>query len=107
MIALVSHCVLLSTVTGGSVQTIKSHHYVVENTEGPILTMMPRNISGRVRIAMVGAMTTEQQARCRKMYGADTARTKNCLEFLRENHASYKTVQWGTVDSDQAGILCS
>lgn len=65
-VALVLPCVSLSVVTGGACKTIKSHHYVVKNTEGAIVEMLPRDVSSRIRVAMVGSMTPVQAAACKK-----------------------------------------
>lgn len=89
-IALVSPCVSLSTVTGGKCRTIKLHNYVVRNTEGPITAMLPRNLSSRVRVTMVGSMTPTQVAICKKRYELDLARCRAFLEFLFENNREYR-----------------
>ncbi|KAE9069513.1 hypothetical protein PF006_g29559 [Phytophthora fragariae] len=51
-ISLVLPSVSLSVVTRGLCRTIKSHHYIVRNTEGPIVEMLPRDLSHRVRVTM-------------------------------------------------------
>ncbi|OWY98519.1 hypothetical protein PHMEG_00030701 [Phytophthora megakarya] len=66
VIALVLPCVLLSVVTGELCKTIISHLYVAHNTEGSIVEMLPRDLSGRVRVTMVGCMTPEQAVVCKK-----------------------------------------
>ncbi|ETM31727.1 hypothetical protein L914_20753 [Phytophthora nicotianae] len=53
-IALVSPCVALSTLTGGHCKGVESHHYIVKNTEGPVLGMLPRDLTNKVRVTMVG-----------------------------------------------------
>ncbi|ETP29388.1 hypothetical protein F442_21457 [Phytophthora nicotianae P10297] len=67
-IALVSPCVALSTLTGGHCKGVESHHYIVKNTEGPVLGMLPRDLTNKVRVTMVGVMISDQQAACRKSY---------------------------------------
>lgn len=54
IVALVSPCMSISTVTGGPCRTIKAHHYVVKNTEGPIVAMFPKDIADRVHVALIG-----------------------------------------------------
>lgn len=89
-IALLSPCMSLSTVTGGPCRVLKSHHYIVENTEGPIAEMLPRELRSRVRVAMVGSMTSAQKASCRRRYDLDIQRCRRTLEFLYANNREYK-----------------
>jgi hypothetical protein len=80
-------------VTGGRCRTIKSHHYVVQNTEGPIVEMLPRDLSGRVRVTMVGNMTKAQAAACKKRYEVNLPLCKRFLGFLRQNNREYHNSQ--------------
>jgi hypothetical protein len=89
-IALVSPCVSLSTVTGGPCRTIKSHHYIVRNTEGPIAEMLPRDVSTRVRITMVGCMTSAQVAACKTRYELNLPLCQSALRFLSVNNRVYR-----------------
>jgi hypothetical protein len=89
VVALVLPCVSLSVVTGGRCRTIKSHHYVVQNTEGPIVEMLPRDLSGRMRVTMVGNMTKAQAAACKKRYEVNLPLCKRFLGFLRQNNHEY------------------
>jgi len=88
-IALVSSCVSMSTVTGGPCQTIKSHHYIVENTEGPIVSMLPGDVVDRVRVAMTGCMTSSQVAACKKRYELNVLQCREALAFLYDNNTEY------------------
>lgn len=89
-IALVLPCVSLSVVTGGACKTIKSHHYVVQNTEGAIAEMLPRDLSSRVRVTMVGSMTPAQTAACKKRYELNFPLCRRVLRFLDDNNREYK-----------------
>lgn len=89
-ISLVSPCVSLSTVTGGRCRTIKSHHYIVQNTEGPIANMLPRDITSRVRVTMVGNMTKEQIAACKRRYELNLPLCHDALDFLYASNRLYK-----------------
>jgi hypothetical protein len=62
LVALVSPCVSIKTVTGGSQRCLRSHHYIVKNTAGPILEMLQDQAASRVHVTMVRAMTPQQVA---------------------------------------------
>jgi hypothetical protein len=89
-VALVLPCVSLSVVCGGSYKTIKSHHYVVQNTEGPIVEMLPRDLTFRIRVTMVGSMTSAQVAACKKKYKLDLKLCRRFLSFLDRTNRVYK-----------------
>ncbi|OWZ04148.1 hypothetical protein PHMEG_00023998, partial [Phytophthora megakarya] len=89
-VALVLPCVSLSVVTGGPCHTIKSHHYIVRNTEGPIVDMLPRDLSCRVRVTMVGHMTKRQAIACKKRYQLNLSLCRKVLSFLYLNHREYQ-----------------
>lgn len=100
MIALVSSCMSISTVTGGQCRTIKAHHYVIQNTEGPILTMIPRDLTERVRVALVGSMTPAQAASCRRRYEVDVPLCRRALNFFYENNVEYQRFREEHPNSD-------
>ncbi|KAG1694469.1 hypothetical protein DVH05_028660 [Phytophthora capsici] len=102
-IALVSPCVALSTLTGGHCKVVKSHHYIVKNTEGPVLDMLPRDLTNKVRVTMVGAMTSDQQAACRKRYELNIGLCKQALRFLLLNNRLYKRER-NRIDPDLATL---
>ncbi|KAG1688846.1 hypothetical protein DVH05_003023 [Phytophthora capsici] len=89
-IALVVPCVSLSTLTGGSCKVLKSHHYIVKNTEGPIVDMLPRDLTGTVRVTMIGSMTSAQRAACRKRYELNIPLCRDVLQFLAVNNKLYQ-----------------
>lgn len=108
-ISLVSPCMSLSTVTGGACRTIKSHHYVVRNTEGPIADMLPRDLRSNVRVTMVGNMTPAQAAQCKKRYKLNVDLCSRFLSFLYENNREYQryrhSISKNTGDLDSASVV--
>lgn len=88
-VALMLPCVSLSVVTGGNCKTIKSHHYIVRNTEGPIVEMLPLDLEHRVRVTMVGSMTPMQVAACKKRYDVNILLCQKFLHFLDLNNREY------------------
>ncbi|KAG4050576.1 hypothetical protein PC123_g14171 [Phytophthora cactorum] len=89
-VALILPCVSLSVVSGGSCRTIKSQHYVVQNTEGPIVEMLPRDLSSRVIVSMVGSMTSTQIAMCKKKYDLNLRLCRLFQRFLNNGNHEYK-----------------
>ena len=87
--SLVTHSVRMATMVGGDYQIIKSHCYFVNNTSGPILSMLPADLAGRVRMTMVGAMTSQQKSLCKRRYAVNIVKTRDVLEFLIQHHQAY------------------
>ena len=60
-VALMIVCIYLSTIVSSKMTVVNSHHYIIKNPD-PMIRNVPASVSGTVRVAMVGAFTSENEA---------------------------------------------
>ena len=72
--------IYLATVSGSNTK-ICSHHYIIENPT-PIITVLPADIEGCVRMTLVGAFTSEVAAAQRKRFVLQHQLNKEFLETI-------------------------
>ncbi|KAI9324413.1 hypothetical protein BDR26DRAFT_966413 [Obelidium mucronatum] len=92
VVSLMQPCIYLTTIFGSGTENqrknIKSHHYVLKNSE-PVLRQVPADISSTFRFSFVGAWTAQEIAEQKTRYAAQDCMF-DLLKFFELHHQGYK-----------------
>ena len=95
--------VYLTTVRGGKNSCIRSHAYSFSNEVGPVVALLPANITDNIyiKVSIIGAMTSEQQAKVAQLYEARPSKLLECAQWLINDsgNALYSNVNLHTLQT--------